>query len=270
MGSIWVRYYNNMNILVVGRGWVGRKVFDQLITREHVVTICPHHKAELAILKNSYDWVINCAGITGAPNVDACEKIKLETMEANGIFPLRLLEECDKVDARFAHFSSGCIYEGEIDDVYADPNFFGSAYSVSKGVSDLLLKDRCLLFRVRLPFDDTNNSKNLLQKLYNYSKSGKLMEGGLNSITDIDEAVGHAINLIEKDANGPFNLVNWDPITNHEIADMMGLDCDWYTKEEFLGVTTARRSNCVIPAYERMSPVKIALAKRIELFKETL
>jgi hypothetical protein len=127
-----------------------------------------------------------------------------------------------------------------------------------------------LLFRVRLPFDDTNNSKNLLQKLYNYSKSGKLMEGGLNSITDIDEAVEHAINLIEKDANGPFNLVNWDPITNHEITDMMGLDCDWYTKEEFVGVTTARRSNCVIPAYERMSPVKIALAKRIEIFKETL
>jgi dTDP-4-dehydrorhamnose reductase len=259
-----------MNILVVGRGWVGRKVFDQLVIRGHVVTFCPHYKAELVIQQNNYDWVINCSGITGSPNVDACEKMKRETMEANGIFPLRLMELCDSVDTGFAHFSSGCIYEGEINDVYADPNFFGSAYSISKGVSDLLLKDRCLLFRVRLPFEGTNNPKNLLQKLYNYSKSGKLMEGGLNSITDIDEAVEHAIDLIGKDASGPYNLVNWDPITSHEIAEMMELKCDWYTDDEFKTVTAARRSNCVIPAYERMSPVKIALAKRIAQFKETL
>lgn len=259
-----------MNILVVGRGWVGRKMFDQLVIRGHVVTLSPHYKAELAIENNEYDWVINCSGITGSPNVDACEKIKSETMEANAIFPLRLLEIADASNARFAHFSSGCIYEGEITDVYADPNFYGSTYSVSKGVSDLLLKERCLLFRVRLPFDGTQDSKNLLKKLSNYSKSGKLMEGGLNSITDIDEAVEHAIDLIEQGAHGPYNLVNWDPITSHEIAEMMGLECEWYSQEEFVNVTAARRSNCVIPAYERMSPVKIALAKRIEQFKETL
>lgn len=259
-----------MNILVVGRGWVGRKMFDQLVANGHVVTFCPHYKAESAIQQHSYDWVVNCAGMTGKPNVDACEKIKRETMEANAIFPLKLLDLCEASDIKFAHFSSGCIYEGVITDTYADPNFFGSTYSVSKGVSDLLLKDRCLIFRVRLPFDGTHDSKNLLQKLYNYSKSGKLMEGGLNSITDIDEAVEHAIDLIEKDSRGPFNLVNWDPITSHEIAAMMELKCDWYTQEEFVNVTTARRSNCIIPAYERMSPVKIALSKRIAQFKETL
>ena len=261
-----------MNILVVGRGWVGRKMFDQLVHNGHVVTFCPHHKAiDLLRGYNQYNWVVNCAGVTGSPNVDACENNKQETMDANAIFPLRLLEECENNNIRFAHFSSGCIYEGKIDDEFADPNFFGSTYSVSKGVSDLLLKERkCLLFRVRLPFDGTSNPKNLLNKLYKYSKSGKLVEGGLNSITDIDEAVEHAVDLIERDADGPYNLVNWDPITTKEIAEMMKLDCDWYTADEFKNVTVARRSNCVIPAYERMSPVKVALAKRINQLKDKI
>jgi len=133
-----------------------------------------------------------------------------------------------------------------------------------------LLKDKCLIFRVRLPFDGSSNPKNLLQKLYNYSKSGKLVEGGLNSITDIDEAIEHAVDLIERDACFTYNLVNWDPITTHEIAEMMNLNCEWYTDDEFKSVTSAKRSNCVIPAYERMSPVKVALEKRIAQFKETL
>jgi len=260
-----------MNILVVGRGWVGRKMFDQLVINGHVVTLCPHYKVENLLLNyRTYDWVVNCAGVTGVPNVDACEKNKAETMEANAIFPLRLYEICHDAGIKFAHFSSGCIYEGEIIDEYDDPNFFGSTYSISKGVSDILLKDKCLVFRVRLPFDGSHNQKNLLQKLYNYAKSGKLVEGGLNSITDIDEAVEHAVDLIERDATGPYNLVNWDPITTHEIAELMELNCDWWTAEEFKKVTAARRSNCVIPAYERMSPVKHALLKRINQFKETL
>jgi len=171
-----------MNILVIGRGWVGRKMFDQLVINGHIVTLCPHYKAEEAIHKVDYDWVVNCAGITGIPNVDACEDIKAETMEGNAMFPVTLQKICESLEIKFAHFSSGCIYEGEITDDYADPNFFGSTYSVSKGVSDLLLKDRCLVFRVRLPFDKSHSPKNLLQKLYNYSKSGKLVEGGLKML----------------------------------------------------------------------------------------
>jgi len=260
-----------MNILVVGRGWVGRKVFDQLVISGHVVTLCPHTKVfDTLRTYNQYDWVVNCAGITGVPNVDACENHKSETMEGNAYFPVKLFEECQSIGTRFAHFSSGCIYEGKIEDEYADPNFFGSTYSISKGVSDILLKQNCLLFRVRLPFDGTHSPKNLLNKLYKYSKSSKLVEGGLNSITDIDEAVEHAVDLIERGADGPYNLVNWDPITTKEIADMMELNAEWWTAEDFKNATAARRSNCVIPAYERMSPVKIALAKRIAQFKEKL
>lgn len=259
-----------MNILVIGRGWVGRKMFDQLILNGHVVTMCPHYKAFDAIRTHRYDWVVNCGGLTGSPNVDACENMKQETMYANAIFPVKLYEECVNEGMRFAHFSSGCIYEGNIDDEYADPNFFGSTYSISKGVSDILLKEKALLFRVRLPFSGDYEAKNLFYKLYNYAKNGKLVDGGLNSITDIDEAVEHACDLIERDADGPYNLVNWDPVNTHDIVEMMGIQAEWFTPEEFKNATAARRSNCVIPAYEKMSPVKVALAKRIAEFKEKL
>ena len=259
-----------MNILVVGRGWVGRKIFDQFVINGHVVTLAPHYKAFDAVRNCRYDWVVNCAGLTGSPNVDACESNKQETMSANAIFPIRLFEECSNEGIRLAHFSSGCIYEGRIEDEYADPNFFGSTYSISKGVSDLLLKDKCLIFRVRLPFSGEYEPKNLLYKLYNYAKNGKLVDGGLNSITDIDEAVEHAVDLVERDANGPYNLVNWDPINTHDIVEMMGIEAEWFTDEEFKHATAARRSNCVIPAYEKMSPVAFALSKRIAEFKEQL
>lgn len=259
-----------MNILIVGRGWVGRKMFDQLVINGHTVTLCPHQSAKETIRNSNFHWVVNCAGVTGNPNVDACENDKLSTIRGNAIFPIDLYDVCHQEGMRFAHFSSGCIYEGNIDDVYADPNFFGSTYSISKGIADSILKEKCLMFRVRLPFDSSNNRKNLLQKLFSYSISGKLVEGGLNSISDIDEAIEIAAKLMEQDAEGPYNLVNHGAVTTHEISDMLELVSDWYLPEEFTNATKAKRSNCVIPAYNKMSPVRDALTKRIREFKRIL
>lgn len=261
-----------MNILVVGRGWLGRKMFDQLVVNGHVVTIAPHYKAIEAIRQNTYEWVVNCAGVTGSPNVDACEKDKAATHLGNAVFPIELNDVASQHGVRFAHFSSGCIYEGTIDRVDADPNFFGSTYSISKGVSDTILKQDpdILMFRVRMPFDSSHHPKNLLQKLYNYAKSGKLIEGGPNSISDINESVSMAANMIEAGMHGVYNLVQWNPITTAEIVRMMGIEAQWYTPEEFKSVTTARRSNCVIPAFENMTPIDIALERAIAKFKDTL
>lgn len=261
-----------MKILVVGRGWVGRKMFEHLSMRNHVVAMCSHHKA-IETVKQSlgyFDWVVNCAGMTGSPNVDACESQKAATMEANAIFPVLLYDAIDNTRTKFAHFSSGCIYQGNVDDIHADPNYFGSIYSVSKGVSDLYLKNKALVFRVRLPFSGDNEPKNLLTKLYNYAKNGKLVDGGLNSITDIDEAVFRAATLIEMNHWGPVNLVNKGAVTTTEIAEMMGIQAEWYTPEEFKSVTAASRSNCVIPEYLEMSDTRDALQNAIARFKENV
>lgn len=258
-----------MRVLVVGRGWVGKKMFDELTERGHVVALVRHEYAISAVERSYdvFDWVVNCAGITGTPNVDGCEKIKAETHLANAVFPVELYKACVNSSSKFAHFSSGCIYEGTITDVNADPNYFGSTYSVSKGISDVILKENSLVFRVRLPFSGEKVAKNLFTKLDKYATTGKLVEGGLNSITDIDEAVKVACDLLEENETGPFNLVNSGPVTTHEIAEILGLNPQWYTAEEFRAVTAAARSNCVIPDSGRMRPVRDALIEAAAKFR---
>jgi dTDP-4-dehydrorhamnose reductase len=257
-----------MKILLVGRGWTGRKMYDSLLKRGHEVHFISHHEAINSILNPSAifpvtDWVVNCAGVTGSPNVDACESDRMGTLMGNAVFPIQLSEACEKKGIRFAHFSSGCIYSGNIDSVEADPNFFGSIYSISKGVSDVYLKSRALVFRIRMPFSKLTEPKNYLTKVYKYAKTGKLNNSGQNSLTDHDEAVKVACDLIEEGATGPHNLVNIGTIDMEELANLMGLNAKWFTPEEFRSATVAARSTCVIPDCGRMRPIREALSEAL-------
>lgn len=256
-----------MKFLVVGRGWTGNKVVEELKKRGHIVDFVSHDAAFMQ-LRNSYDWVVNCAGVTGTPNVDACENDKFNTMKGNAVFPILLQRFADAIGARFAHFSSGCIYQGEITDVMAEPNFFGSTYSISKGLSDSLLKHIALIFRIRMPFTGVDEQKNYLSKVMKYAQNGKLIDGGKNSLTDLDEAVSVACDLMEKKESGPFNLVNAGAVDMHEIAEILGVEPEWYTPEEFAAATACGRSNCIIPDSGLMRPVKDALRAAVKGMKK--
>lgn len=256
-----------MKILIIGRGWVGKKVLQYLENKVNV-DIADHIEA-LSIL-HLYDFVINCAGATGIPNVDACENDKFGALNANAIYPIELYRRCDIHGIRLAHFSSGCIYDGFIDNVNADPNFFGSIYSISKGISDSYLKNKAMVFRIRMPFTGINEPKNYLTKVYNYAKHGKLYDSGLNSLTNLDEAVEVACKLIINNAkDGAYNLVNSGSVTMRELVDIMKIDNpQWFTEDEFKVATKAARSTCVIPAYEQMSPIREQLEKAILSMKK--
>lgn len=257
-----------MHFLVVGRGWTGRKVFEELVTRGNVVTLCSHGDAVEALHRSTYDWVVNCAGVTGTPNVDACEADKENTIYGNAIFPGILSEAAEKTGTRMAHFSSGCIYMGEIKTVDAAPNYFGSTYSISKGVSDIYLGKKAQVYRIRMPFTGSVEQKNYLNKVYNYAKNAKLIDAGQNSLTDLDEAVRVACDLmVAEEPNGYYNLVNKGSVNMHELADLMGIRPQWFTPEEFRNATAAGRSTCTIPAHEGMSDIREALVRAIEKMK---
>lgn len=258
-----------MHFLVVGRGWTGNKMYYALAMRNHIVTVCSHYHAIREVKSsNRYDWVINCAGVTGTPNVDACEKDKNGTLRGNAIFPIDLFNACESNNIKMAHFSSGCIYTGNIKDTYAEPNFFGSIYSISKGISDLYLRDKAVVFRIRMPFTGKNEPKNYLTKVMAYAKNAKLIDAGANSMTDLDEAIDNACDIIEADpCYGYYNLVNQGAVTMHELAEIMGIKPEWFTPEEFRAATAAGRSTCTIPAYEGMSNVQDALANAIASMK---
>ena len=59
------------------------------------------------------EYVINAAGYTGKPNVDACELHKDDTIHGNVIWPTILTDWCILNDIPLGHVSSGCIYEGK-------------------------------------------------------------------------------------------------------------------------------------------------------------
>src|SRR6202044_2740324 len=58
------------------------------------------------------EFVINAAGYTGKPNVDACETNRAETLLGNALFPAALAHACSSLGIPFGHISSGCIYTG--------------------------------------------------------------------------------------------------------------------------------------------------------------
>jgi len=260
-----------MKILLVGRGWIGHKVYLELIKRGHMVTMASHVTASYILERSGYDWVINAAGVTGSPNVDACELDKFTTYNGNVLYPIGLYESCKSKGVRLSHFSSGCIYQGEITSVDADPNFFGSTYSISKGISDTYLKDKAQVYRIRMPFTAFNEPKNFLTKVIKYATTGKLIEGGLNSLTYLDDAITVACDLIEEGApDGPYNLVNSGAVTMEDITRIFKLTPQWFTPEEFRDATACGRSNCVIPSYRTMPPVidRLELAANYLLDKQ--
>lgn len=266
-GSYW---RDSMKILLVGRGWVGTKMYTELSKRGHSITFVSHMTAFHMLENNTYDWVINTAGVTGTPNVDACELDKLNTYKGNTLYPIELYEACKVSGVNFSHFSSGCIYEGMIDSVSADPNFFGSTYSISKGISDTYLKDKAQVYRVRMPFTAVDEPKNFLTKVIKYATIGKLIEGGLNSLTYLDDAIIAACDLVEERApNGQYNLVNDGAVTMHDIVRIFKLEPDWFTPDEFRSATACGRSNCVIPPYHKMPHVldRLELAAKYLLDK---
>ena len=57
-------------------------------------------------------FVINAAGYTGKPNVDACEAAKADTLAGNTLFPEMLAHACVVEKIPWGHVSSGCIFSG--------------------------------------------------------------------------------------------------------------------------------------------------------------
>src|SRR5215831_5320676 len=62
--------------------------------------------------ENRPDFLINAAGYTGKPNVDACEEARAETLAGNTLFPQTIAQACLVTRTPWGHVSSGCIYSG--------------------------------------------------------------------------------------------------------------------------------------------------------------
>lgn len=218
-------------------------------------------------------FLINAAGYTGKPNVDACELHKSETLQGNAVLPGTIREACEDLGVTWGHVSSGCIFSGRHSsgrgfDESDEPNFSFrqgpcSFYSGTKALGEEILQGagNCFVWRLRIPFDETVSPRNYLVKVMAYAR---LLEAE-NSISHLGEYVRACFELWEKEAEpGVYNVTQPGAITTSQVVDWIREegerrkeageanpfpeDFEFFESEDEFMETAAKtpRSNCVM------------------------
>ena len=239
--------------------------------------------------KDKPDFFINCAGYTGKPNVDACEKDKEECLKGNAVLPGIIAKACNALNIPWGHVSSGCIYTDNVaitkfkgwaeDD---KPNFTfrskGSCswYSGTKALGEEILADynNLYIWRLRIPFNNINSPRNYLSKLINYTA---LLQA-TNSLSQLDEFVNACLNCYtNKIPYGIYNVTNPGSITTKEVVEIIkkaGITDKEFVffknENEFMQIAAKTpRSNCILNSSKlndagiKMTPVHEAVERAV-------
>jgi len=278
-----------MVLLLGANGYVGQCFAHHLRGRGvEVVTVARAERnyTEASALRQLLrdhrpQFLINAAGYTGKPNVDACEAARADTLFGNTVFPLRVAEVCAEEGITWGHVSSGCIYQGAkgVDAAGQPigfreedaPNFSFHAgdcsfYSGTKALAEeYLLKGGYPLYiwRLRVPFDHRDNGRNYLSKLLRY----KRLLDVRNSLSHLGEFVASAWATMERRLPvGVYNLTNPGAVTTREVVELIREEGDrrgrsgvesgrgmlkdfafFDSEDEFMKtMAVARRSSCVL------------------------
>lgn len=311
------------SILLLGAsGYIGKAFAAELSRRGR--PFVPISRAEsdytqfgplLQLLRETQpSFVINAAGYTGKPNVDACELAKADTLLGNTLLPQTIAHACIAAEIPWGHVSSGCIYSGakireegrvraEKDMTRADlrqllerspekilgftetdpPNFSFrdppcSFYSGTKALAEEAISGQAYIWRLRIPFDEIDNSRNYLSKVQRYSK----VYDNVNSISHRTDFVRACLDLWEKRAPfGTYNVTNPGFVTTRQVVGLIEKFLKpaksfefWESDEEFYRVAAKTpRSNCVLDVSKlaeagvRIRPVQDALEDSLRNWK---
>jgi dTDP-4-dehydrorhamnose reductase len=212
----------------------------------------------LALLRDvKPDFLVNCAGYTGKPNVDTCELAKADTLVGNTLLPQTIAHACAAVGVPWGHVSSGCIYSGAkvleaggtvrvekdmtrpemrvLAEEYPDriqgfteedvPNFSFrdgpcSFYSGTKALGEEAIKGigTSYVWRLRIPFDEVDGPRNYLSKVQRYSK----VYDNLNSISHREDFAKACLDLWQVGAPaGIYNVTNPGWVTTRKVVERL-------------------------------------------------
>ncbi len=227
-----------MIYLLGGSGYVGH-AYQALLTQKGIpfrnlrradVDYANVDVLRAALLHDKPEFLINAAGYTGKPNVDACELHRHETLMGNAVLPGIVADACTDAGVPWGHVSSGCIFTGARPDGTGfreedAPNFTFrtnncSFYSGTKALGEEVLagKPSLYVWRLRIPFNNIDNPRNYLTKLLRYST---LLEA-TNSISQLEEFVAATFACWEKRVPfGLYNITNPGQVTTHEVVDLI-------------------------------------------------
>lgn len=260
-----------MILILGGSGYVGtafRQFFDQSGIAYRNLSRREVDYTRLETLCRFLDdatpqFLINCAGYTGKPNVDACELHKSECLAANAVLPGLIGEACNRCGIPWGHVSSGCIYTGTRPDgggfrEQDPPNFCFrtdncSFYSGTKALGEecLQLCENAFVWRLRIPFNHLDSKRNYLSKLMRYDR----LLDATNSISHLDEFVKCCWQCWQKRVPfGVYNVTNSGAITTRQVVELIQksgiIDKQFRffeSEEEFMrSAAKSPRSNCVM------------------------
>lgn len=253
-----------MILLLGASGYIGEAFVAELQRRKKDFITLSRKQADytrfdllldfLRVKKPSF--VINCAGFTGKPNVDACELDKAGTLLGNTLLPQTIANACATAGIPWGHISSGCIYSGakisenaqvRVEKDMTKPNLHALAekkspsiqgfteadtpnfsfrdlpcsfYSGSKALGEEVIAGigQSYVWRLRIPFDEFDNKRNYLSKIQRYPK----VYENVNSISHRADFVSACLDLWERRAPfGTYNVTNPGYVTSRHVVELI-------------------------------------------------
>ena len=253
-----------MIVLLGGSGYIGRQ-FAAALTAQGWPFVAPA-RAEIDytkfsplrefLVRTKPDFLINAAGYTGKPNVDACEQNRAETLQGNTLFPAMVGHVCAVLGLPWGHVSSGCIFSGAKVDAQGrclverdltqpklafllrqnrgafhgfteedEANFSFrrppcSFYSGSKALGEEAIHGfgQKYIWRLRIPFDQYDDPRNYLSKLQRYAK----VYENANSLSHRGDFVAACLELWRRRAPfGIYNVTNPGFVTSSQVVELI-------------------------------------------------
>ena len=253
-----------MILLLGASGYIGEAFVRELQRRKHEFIPLARRQVDytrfdvlLNFLKSKQpELVINAAGFTGKPNVDACELDQAGTLVGNTLLPQTIADACAAAGIPWGHVSSGCIFSGakvsENGTIRVEkdmtqpalhalaekksaaihgfsetdtPNFSFrdrpcSFYSGTKALGEEAIAGigQSYVWRLRIPFDEFDNQRNYLSKLQRYSK----VYENVNSISHRADFAKASLDLWERRAPfGTYNVTNPGFVTTRHVVALV-------------------------------------------------
>ncbi len=253
-----------MIVLLGGTGYIGRQ-FAAELRQQGLDFVAPTRSqvdyTRFGVLleflrRTKPEFLINAAGYTGKPNVDACEKNRADTLQGNVLFAATVAHVCATLGLPWGHVSSGCIFTGAKVEAEGravverdltqprlqsllrenraafhgfteqdEPNFTFrrppcSFYSGTKALGEEAIRDvgQSYIWRLRIPFDQLDDPRNYLSKLQNYPK----VYDNVNSLSHRADFVAACLELWRRRAPfGLYNVTNPGFVTSRQVVEMI-------------------------------------------------
>jgi dTDP-4-dehydrorhamnose reductase len=254
-------------------GYIGQAFVEEAARRKlgyvpvsrKKINYADFHALLSALRKEKPEFVINAAGFTGKPNVDACENQRGETIAGNVTLAQTVAQACDVAGVKLGFVASGCIYTGAkvrrecgtwavedrlteplVSELLAnrsdrvagftetdEPNFcFAhnncSFYSGSKTLAEAVMAGfpDFFVWRLRIPFDEFDGQRNYLSKVQRYAKAYQ----NWNSISHRRDFSAACLDTWQQRIpGGIYNVVNPGYVSTREVVEKIRerLRPDW-------------------------------------------